>query len=536
VREQDITEKKQTEEELRRSRELLLASQRMAGMTWVMWDLETGEVTASDALYELLLYDPSRQLDVEEFFVRIHHPDDAARVREWLGSAIVSGRNQLPPLEYRVLRTDGEVRHVRVAGVIERREEGRPKVFATLQDVTERKVAEEERLKLEEEHLMSRKMEALGQLTGGVAHDFNNLLQVINGGADIAMLDLPEEHPAREAVEQIADAGKQAARLVSQLLFFGRRQVMHPAALDLNEVVEDFFRMSPDIVGEDIDVLWRHRVEVSPIRADRTMVEQVLLNLCRNAQEAMPRGGDLTLETRDVDVGEEYRADHPWARPGRYVLLRVSDTGTGMDEETRERVFEPFFSTKGPGKGSGLGLSTVYGIIKQHGGMIDVESEPGRGTVFDLFWPVAEIEEDEGEEGRPAGDEAEEAFEGAQETILLAEDEEMVREMARMILERAGYTVVAVRDGAEALAAFEERAEEIDLAILDVVMPGVGGREAYEQMRARRPGLRALFATGYNMNTVQADFHLDEGLDLIEKPFSRKDLLRAVQRLLEESG
>jgi PAS domain S-box-containing protein len=528
VKGHDVTERREIEEELRRRERRLVESQRIAGIGDVMWDLETGEVNWSDALYDLLGYDPSEEMDFRRVRGEVHHPEDAARVEAWLQECVASGRDQLTPIEYRVVRRDGEILFVHVAGVIERRAGRAPRVFATIQDITERKEAEEERLKLEEKYLMSQKMEALGQLTGGVAHDFNNLLQVVNGGAEIALLDLSEDHPAHDAIQQIADAGRRAARLVSQLLFFGRRQVMQPDVLDLNETIRDILTMLTGVMGEQIHVHWHPGPDVSPVRADRSMVEQALVNLCVNARDAMPEGGELTIETRDVEIGEDYQADHPWARPGRYVLLRVADTGHGMDQQTLDHIFEPFFSTKETGKGSGLGLSTVYGIVKQHDGMIDALSEPGRGTAFHLYWPVAQVPSKVEENEDP------EPVEGGQETILLAEDEEMVRNMAQTILERAGYQVLAVGDGVEALATFQQRAHEIDLVILDVIMPKLGGQETYERMRAHRPGLRALFASGYSREAVRSDFALASGLSLIQKPFSRKDLLQAVRDALGE--
>ena len=528
VKGHDVTERREIEEELRRRERRLVESQRIAGIGDVMWDLETGEVNWSDALYDLLGYDPSEEMDIHRVSTGVHHPEDAAKVEAWLQECVASGRDQLTPIEYRVVRRDGEILFVHVAGVIERRAGRAPRVFATIQDITERKEAEEERLKLEEKYLMSQKMEALGQLTGGVAHDFNNLLQVVNGGAEIALLDLPEDHPARDAIQQIADAGKRAARLVSQLLFFSRRQVMQPDVLDLNETIRDILTMLTGVMGEQIHIHWQPGSQVSPVRADRSMVEQALVNLCVNARDAMPEGGNLTIETRDVEIGEDYQADHPWARPGRYVLLRVADTGHGMDQQTLDHIFEPFFSTKETGKGSGLGLSTVYGIVKQHDGMIDALSEPGRGTAFHLYWPVAQVPPKVEESDNP------EPVEGGQETILLAEDEEMVRNMAQTILERAGYRVLAVADGVEALAAFQQRANEIDLVILDVIMPKLGGQETYERMRAHRPGLPALFASGYSREAVRSDFALASGLSLIQKPFSRKDLLQAVRDALGE--
>jgi signal transduction histidine kinase/ActR/RegA family two-component response regulator len=387
------------------------------------------------------------------------------------------------------------------------------------------------RERLEEQYRQAQKMEAVGQLTGGVAHDFNNLLQVINGGTEMAMMDLEAEHPAREALQEVSEAGQRAARLVEKLLLFSRRQTMHPMVLDLNEAVADLLKMLRRVIGETVRLEWHPGDDVGAVHADHSMVEQALMNLCVNARDAMPEGGTLTIETENVMVDEEYCASHSSAVPGRYSLLTVSDTGEGMDRETLGRAFEPFFSTKEIGKGTGLGLATVYGIVKQHGGMINVYSEPGQGTVFKLYWPVVDSAADLGE--APEEDDHDPSWAGGRETILLAEDNALVRRLARAILQRAGYTVVTAGSGTEAVSIAEEEGERLDLAILDVVMPDMGGREAYERIRGRRPNLKALFASGYSPNVVRGEFAVDRSLDLIQKPFGRHDLLRAVRRTLD---
>jgi PAS domain S-box-containing protein len=400
--------------------------------------------------------------------------------------------------------------------------------YAFVRDLSERKQAEAERARLEEQYHHAQKMEALGQLTGGVAHDFNNLLQVISGNTDLARLDLEAAHPAHEALAEVTRAGERAARLVSQLLLFSRRQIMQPEHLNLNEAVTDLLKMLGRVIGEHVHLRWHPATQLGVIHADRGMIEQALVNLCVNARDAMPDGGTLTIETREEVIDEAYCATHSEARPGRYALLSVSDTGCGMDRELLERVFEPFFTTKERGKGTGLGLATVYGIVKQHDGLVEVYSEPDHGTVFKLYWPVSETVPQQ----VPSVEEA--PVEGGTETILLAEDDEMVRNLARRILEREGYTVLAAENGTEAVALFEEHGTEIDLAILDVVMPGMGGREAYERMRTVQPGLRALFASGYSEDAIHTNFVLDQGLTLIQKPFFRKPLLRAVREVLNQ--
>jgi PAS domain S-box-containing protein len=383
-----------------------------------------------------------------------------------------------------------------------------------------------EQLSLERQFRQAQKMEAIGQLTGGVAHDFNNLLQIINGAAELAMEDLPSGHSARESLAEISAAGERAARLVSQLLLFSRRQVMRPEPLDVNAVVDDLLKMLKRVIGENIRVHWLPGTGAGRVRGDRGMIEQVLMNLCVNARDAMPDGGVLTIETREIEIDQAYCAAHIWAKPGRYACIGVTDTGFGMDLETRERVFEPFFTTKGPGKGTGLGLATVYGIVKQHDGMISVYSEPGAGTCFKVYLPEVACEPAiKGPPARPAG--------GGAETVLLAEDDPGVRKLARTILERKGYTVWAAGDGAEAVERFRAAPGAVDLAILDVMMPKMGGREAMDQMRDIRPDLKVLFASGYSENAVHTNYILETGMILIQKPFSPADLLRSVRQVLD---
>lgn len=384
-----------------------------------------------------------------------------------------------------------------------------------------------EELRLEEQIRQAQKMEAIGQLTGGVAHDFNNLLQIINVGTTMALEDIPEQHPSREVLTEVINAGERAARLVAQLLLFSRRQVMRPTCEDLNEVVEEMLKMLRRIIGEDIQIEWLPAKRPGATLVDRGMVEQVIMNLCVNARDAMPEGGRLVLETHDRVLDEAYCAYHTWAEPGRYVLLSVSDTGCGMDEGMLQQVFEPFFTTKEAGKGTGLGLATVYGIVKQHAGLIHVESAPGDGSTFSVYWPIApsqcqEAEEDEDSEAR-----------GGMETILLVEDDDGVQRLARRLLEKAGYTVHSARNGRDGLNLFKELNGAIDLAILDVVMPEMGGREASDRMRALHPDLKVIFASGYSEDAIHKDFVLEEGLTLLQKPFLAAELLRAVRDMLD---
>lgn len=389
---------------------------------------------------------------------------------------------------------------------------------------------EDEHERLEAQFRQAQKMEAIGQLTGGVAHDFNNLLQIIIGYSDILLLHNITPEQSRDLLEQIASAGHRAARLVSQLLLFSRRQIMRPETLSLNETTADLMKMLGRIIGEHVQIRWHPASHLSYVFADRSMIEQALTNLCVNARDAMPEGGIVTIETREVTLSAQDCASNPEAQPGDYVLLSVSDTGCGMGEETLNHIFEPFFTTKAVGKGTGLGLATVYGIVKQHNGVIDVQSQPGKGSTFNLYWPV----QPEGQRTL-AIDVVEEPVAGGTETILLAEDDEAVRVMVRQILESAGYTVVTAIDGADALAVLKDFPGQVDLAILDVVMPNMGGHEAYQRMQAEYPGIKAFFASGYSEDAIHKNFVLDEGLTLIQKPYTHRDLLKTIREVLNRN-
>ncbi len=381
---------------------------------------------------------------------------------------------------------------------------------------------------LETQLRQSQKMEAVGQLAGGIAHDFNNILQAILGYGEMAQTCVDEGSPVHEYLDQMLKASDRAKTLTSQLLAFSRRQVLQMEDLNLNEVITDLMKMIHRVIGEHItlDVLSGH--ELGTIRADRGQLGQILTNLCVNARDAMPEGGTITIETENVQIEKAYVECHSDLPLGRYVLLSVTDTGCGMDEETRRQVFEPFFTTKETGKGTGLGLSTVYGLVKQHKGTVGIYSEVGKGTTFKMYLPMVE------RLATAVGDKIEDVVPDGTETILLAEDDKMVRTMCTDMLEKAGYTVLTARDGKEALRIYREHADEIDMAILDVVMPNLGGKAVFDQIRKTKPEMRFLFASGYSMNAIHTNFVLEEGLSLISKPYQRSQLLRKVREVLDQ--
>jgi PAS domain S-box-containing protein len=401
--------------------------------------------------------------------------------------------------------------------------------LAVKEDITERKKAEEALRHTQEQLLQSQKIEAVGRLAGGVAHDFNNLLGVIIGYGELARATVPPPHPARARLEQILAAALRAADLTRQLLAFSRRQVLQPRVLDLNSIVKDTERMLRRLIGEDVDLVVRQATDLGRIKADPGQVSQVLMNLAVNARDAMPGGGLLTIETANVEVDSEYARTHAPLQPGPYVQLQVKDTGVGMDEAVRQRIFEPFFTTKPEGVGTGLGLSTVYGIVKQSGGYVWVESTPGRGTTFTIHLPRAEGPAEPKTE-RPEVD----ARAKRGETILVVEDQANLREMICEVLDDNGYSVLAARDAQEALSLVKTHRGRIDLLLTDVVMPGLSGNELAGQLTPRDPALRVLYMSGYTSDIIAGHGVLPGGLQLLEKPFTSLALTRRVRQVLDE--
>jgi two-component system cell cycle sensor histidine kinase/response regulator CckA len=382
---------------------------------------------------------------------------------------------------------------------------------------------------LEAQLLQSQKMEAVGRLAGGVAHDFNNILTAIGGYADLLLADLPADDARRQDIDEIHRAARRAASLTQQLLAFSRRQIMQPKVVDLNALVADIDKMLRRLIGEDVLLSAVLAPNLGNVRADPGQLEQVILNLAVNARDAMPSGGHLTIQTRNVELDQSYVAEHPAVTPGPYVLLSVSDTGTGMTDETKSHIFEPFFTTKPRGKGTGLGLATVYGIIQQTGGHIWAYSEVGRGTTMKVYLPRVDLPADSLPSASP---EAEEDLRGSA-TVLLVEDETAVRAVTRQLLTRSGYTVVEAADGHMALALTAALDQPVDLLLTDVVMPGMSGRELAERLAAQRPGLRVLFMSGYADDAIVRHGMLEPGLAYLEKPFRPEALLRKVRDVLD---
>jgi two-component system cell cycle sensor histidine kinase/response regulator CckA len=432
-----------------------------------------------------------------------------------------------------ITRLDGTTLHAETrGGDITYR--GRPMRIVHMWDIgervraeAERKRGEAERARLEESLAQAQKLESIGRLAGGVAHDFNNLLTVIGGNVSLALSDLGPDHPVRDYLVEGIRAVESAANLTRQLLTFSRKQVIDPRVINVNGVVSELEKMLRRLIGEDIDLQAMLDEGLGRTRVDVGQFEQILVNLAINARDAMPQGGKLTIETANVTIDEGYCRTHADAKPGRYVMLAVSDNGTGMDASVKEHVFEPFFTTKERGKGTGLGLAMVYGAVAQHGGHVEVYSEPGRGTTFKVYLPRVD---DAVQSPVPAGKEI--ARRGS-ETIWLVEDADPLRTLATRLLGRQGYRVQAFRDGGEALAALATFADPIHLLLTDVVMPGMNGQTLAEQMWVVRPELKVLFTSGYTENVVVHHGVLKKGIHFLPKPYTPDVLADRVRRVLD---
>jgi two-component system cell cycle sensor histidine kinase/response regulator CckA len=400
-------------------------------------------------------------------------------------------------------------------------------VLSTLTDITERKRSEDEHKKLEAQLRQAQKMEAVGRLSGGVAHDFNNMLSVILGFTELAIMKLPVDDPVRLYLDEVKIAAQRSADITRQLLAFARKQIIAPKVLDLNDTIASTLNIFRRLIGEDIDLLWKPAKDLWRVKVDPSQIDQVLANLMVNARDAIAGVGKITIETGNVEFDEHYREAHVGSVPGRYVLLVVSDDGCGMDKETLSKLFEPFFTTKEAGKGTGLGLATIYGIVKQNNGFIDVYSEPGQGATFKIYLPRQELQEAATEQPRKPA----EASTGT-ETVLLVEDEKSLLKFARMLLEELGYTVLAADSPRAAIQLAKEYTHEIHLLMTDVVMPKMSGRDLWEQLNLLRPGIKCLFMSGYTANVIAHHGVLDEGIHFLQKPFSREALATKIREVL----
>jgi PAS domain S-box-containing protein len=474
----------------------------------------------SPQIESILGYKPEEWLVIAHNWAELIHPDDLSVVE---AAEAASGRGQPFQAEFRMKRKDGREVWLNDTGVVIQSNNSQSLMEGIILDITERKV-------LETQLQQSRKMEAVGRLAGGIAHDFNNLLTIITGYTDLALSRPTVPLDLRNDIERIENASARAAALVRQLLAFSRKQVLQPKTLDLNAIVANTEKLLRRLIDDHIEMVTCVQDNVGKVKADPAQIEQVIMNLVVNARDAMPQGGQLLIETSNIELDNGYAADHHPLKPGPYVMLAVSDTGTGMDAATVAHIFEPFYTTKESGRGTGLGLSTVYGIVKQSGGYIWVYSEPGKGSTFKVYLPrVDEVVESETSKQAPLAE-----LRGS-EVVLLVEDEEAVRELVRTILTGHGYEVIAAADPEQAESIANKFPGEIHLLLTDMVMPGMSGRELAARITVRRRGIRVLYMSGYTENVVTSEGMLERGLAFLQKPFSPAVLVRKIREILTQT-
>jgi two-component system, cell cycle sensor histidine kinase and response regulator CckA len=516
----DVSERKQAEVVRKATEERLRLAFEAAKIGTGEMDLRTRTISLSEPMQRVVGLAPGTStLSFEQWVGRVIHPEDRASVQRAVEKGI-AGEPHIA-LDYRIVWPDGTVRWAASRATVFYDAEGHAtRIIGAIMDITERK-------RLEEQLRQAQKMEAVGHLAGGVAHDFNNLLTIISGSSEMLLQRLPPDDPVRDLVADIRQAGNRAADLTQQLLAFSRRTVLAPELLDLNESVRASEKLLRRLIGEDVELKTLLAQELDPVKVDPAQLGQVILNLAVNARDAMPTGGTLTLSTRNSELDEASSAKTIEALPGRYVVLGVSDTGSGMTPEVQVRLFEPFFTTKETGKGTGLGLAMVYGVVKQSGGFIAVDSQPGRGTVFEIYFPAAE-----GPLPQKKPKPVHEPTATGTETILLVEDEDAVRTIVSTVLQQAGYKVLEASGGRAAIDMASAHAEPIHLLITDVVMPEMGGRKLVEHLLAARPGLKVLYLSGHTDDALVRHGVLTADVAFLQKPFKIRALTTKVREVL----
>ncbi len=519
-------QRKKAEELLRKSEERFrLITETIDEVFWIS-DILSDRILYISPGYERIWGYPRMSLNKDpQSFIDAVHPEDRERM---IFNLKLQKIGEPYDHEYRIIRPDGKVRWIWDHGYPVRNDTGLLTCYVGVaHDITERKQAEEERKKLEEQLLQAQKMEAIGQLTGGIAHDFNNILTVITGFSALMKRELRDDDPLCKYAEHILAASDRAANLTQSLLAFSRKQIMAPKPVDMNEIIRKGEKFLRRVITEIVELLVKTADEPLIINADSMQIEQVLMNLATNGRDSMPNGGTMIVETSSYELDDLFINTHGYGKKGSYAMLTLSDTGTGMDETTRVRIFEPFFTTKEEGKGTGLGLSVVYGIIKQHNGFITCDSESGRGTTFRIYLPII------GEVAEKCKTLPEIPARGGTETVLLAEDNTESRIVSRLFLEHYGYSVIEASNGEEAISQFTAHKDRISLLLIDVVMPRMNGYEAYKQIQQIRPGAKAIFISGYTADILHQEEIVGEGINILSKPALNKGLLAMIRSLLE---
>ena len=536
----DITVRKLAEERLTRSEERLKQAVQVADIGFFDHDHLKNERYWSPELRRIAglqnddTLPPHPSTDGSNSVLWIH-PDDRANIVAAVRRAHAPQSDGFYAVEYRFIKPGGEVRWLKVRSQTFFQGEGDARhpvrTVGGAQDITDQKVAEADRIRLQEQLTQAQKMESVGRLAGGVAHDFNNMLSVIHGHVELALHAAGPDDPVRSDLEEIRAAARRAADLTRQLLAFARRQVVAPRVLDLNAAVQGSLGMLRRLIGEDIEFIWTPSTEAGRVRIDPSQVDQVLTNLVANARDAIDGVGRVTVQTRGVVLSSADCFGRDGVAPGAYAVIDVTDTGRGMDAGTVAHLFEPFFTTKPVGRGTGLGLATVYGIVKQNDGCIEVISELGRGTTVRIFLPSVQADVTGATTDMPAG-----LPQSGHETVLLVEDESAVLRLSKIVLERFGYKVLTAGTPSEAIQLFQTHEGRVHLLVTDVVMPEMNGRELAIRLRETRPELKTLFVSGYSASALAPRGVLDEGVHFLQKPFSLEDLASSVREALDATN
>ncbi len=524
----EITSEKKAQYALRQSESLLRQAQHLAHIGHWELDLKTDHLTWSDEIFRIFEIDYCKFGASYETFLNATHPED----REMVNRAYTESVQSRTPyiIEHRLQFPDDRIKYVQERCETFYDDDGTPlRSLGTVQDITGNKLIEDENKRLQAQFVQAQKMESVGRLAGGVAHDFNNMLCVIMGHLDLAFIDMNDNSPIHTTLTEIKNAAQRSAALTRQLLGFARQQPIVPIILNMNYTIDNMLKLLRRLIGDNIELKWIPGADLGRIKIDPAQVDQILANLCVNARDAISEVGTITIETQNIFFDESYCEEHPGFQAGTYVMLAVSDNGIGMEKITMARLFEPFYTTKKMGEGTGLGLATIYGIVKQNNGFINVYSEPGKGSTFRIYMPCHEGDEERKQEIKVCATPM-----GGNESILLIEDEMMILNFCRKILEKYGYRVLSANTPEEALTLIEKHTGLIDLLVTDIVMPGMSGKDIAAKVSASFPDVKTLYMSGYTANVIADHGLLYAGINFLQKPFSAIALAEKVRTTLTQ--
>ena len=524
----DITERREAEEGLLQQRFMLARTESIAHVGSWEWDISRDQVTWSDELFNIMGLDLAEGAPSFAEHSRILLPEDMQRLRKAVEAC---GTDKIPyEIELRAIRTNGEIRYCLASGRAETGPDGQVcRLVGFLQDITDRKQAEEEREQLQSQLKQAQRMESVGRLAGGVAHDFNNMLSVILGYTEMAKEEVSPDQPLYANLEEIMTAANRSRDITRQLLAFARKQTISPVVLDIDKIISGMINFLDRLIGEDIEIDWQPGDGLWPIMMDPSQIDQIMINLCVNARDAIGGDGKIIIKAGNATLDKTYTASHPDFIPGEFVLLAVSDDGCGMDKEILDKIFEPFYTTKDMAVSTGLGLATVYGIVKQNKGNIKVNSEAGKGTTVKIYLPCHK-----GDVGETSLETETALKQGHGMTVLLVEDELSIMKMAEKMLKKLDFQVLAAASPNEALRLADENIGEIQLLITDVVMPGMNGRDLADQLKVLCPDIKILFMSGYTADVIADRGVIDDSMNFIQKPFSMQDLAVKARSALDQ--